>query len=35
MFKDEPGEGSGVTRSFYTAIAEVSLHAWINVFYEN
>lgn len=22
-FKDEPGEGSGVTRSFYTAIAEV------------
>jgi E3 ubiquitin-protein ligase EDD1 len=27
MFKDEPGEGSGVTRSFYTAIAEVSLYA--------
>jgi hypothetical protein len=27
MFKDEPGEGSGVTRSFYTAIAEVRLHA--------
>lgn len=23
IFKDEPGEGSGVTRSFYTAIAEV------------
>jgi E3 ubiquitin-protein ligase EDD1 len=23
-FKDEPGEGSGVARSFYTAIAEVS-----------
>jgi len=23
-FKDEPAEGSGVTRSFYTAIAEVS-----------
>ena len=22
-FKDEPGEGSGVARSFYTAIAEV------------
>lgn len=22
-FKDEPGEGTGVTRSFYTAIAEV------------
>lgn len=22
-FKDEPGEGSGVVRSFYTAIAEV------------
>jgi E3 ubiquitin-protein ligase EDD1 len=25
MFKDEPGEGSGVTRSFYTAIAEALL----------
>ena len=24
-FKDEPGEGSGVARSFYTAIAEVDL----------
>jgi len=23
FFKDEPGEGAGVTRSFYTAIAEV------------
>lgn len=23
-FKDEPGEGSGVARSFYTSIAEVS-----------
>ena len=23
-FKDEPGEGSGVARSFYTAIAEVN-----------
>ena len=23
-FKDEPGEGSGVARSFYTAIANVS-----------
>lgn len=23
-FKDEPGEGTGVARSFYTAIAEVS-----------
>lgn len=23
-FKDEPGEGSGVARSFYVAIAEVS-----------
>lgn len=23
-FKDEPGEGSGVARSFYTAIAEVT-----------
>lgn len=22
-FKDEPGEGSGVARSFYTAVAEV------------
>jgi E3 ubiquitin-protein ligase EDD1 len=22
-FKDEPGEGSGVARSFYTALAEV------------
>lgn len=22
-FKDEPGEGSGVVRSFYTAVAEV------------
>jgi hypothetical protein len=31
MFKDEPGEGSGVTRSFYTAIAEVSLYAWFTV----
>ncbi|XP_076167114.1 E3 ubiquitin-protein ligase hyd isoform X4 [Ptiloglossa arizonensis] len=25
IFKDEPGEGSGVTRSFYTAIAEALL----------
>ena len=25
-FKDEPGEGSGVVRSFYTAIAEVCVH---------
>ncbi|KAK6633415.1 hypothetical protein RUM44_004018 [Polyplax serrata] len=25
FFKDEPGEGSGVTRSFYTAIAEALL----------
>lgn len=25
MFKEEPGEGSGVTRSFYTAIAEALL----------
>lgn len=25
MFKDEPGEGSGVTRSFYTSIAEALL----------
>lgn len=24
-FKDEPGEGSGVARSFYTAIAQVKL----------
>lgn len=24
-FKDEPGEGSGVARSFYTAIAEAIL----------
>lgn len=24
-FKDEPGEGSGVARGFYTAIAEVCL----------
>lgn len=24
-FKDEPGEGSGVARSFYTAIANVRL----------
>lgn len=23
-FKDEPGEGSGVARSFYTALAEVN-----------
>lgn len=23
IFKDEPGEGVGVSRSFYTAIAEV------------
>ena len=25
-FTDEPGEGSGVARSFYTAIANVSLY---------
>lgn len=25
FFKDEPGEGAGVTRSFYTAIAEVNI----------
>lgn len=25
-FKDEPGEGSGVARSFYTAIAEAVLY---------
>ena len=31
MFKDEPGEGSGVTRSFYTAIAEVRLCALFTV----
>lgn len=24
-FKDEPGEGSGVARSFYTALAEVKI----------
>lgn len=24
-FKDEPGEGSGVARSFYTALAEVNI----------
>ena len=24
-FKDEPGEGSGVSRSFYTSFAEVSI----------
>lgn len=23
-FRDEPGEGSGVARSFYTSVAEVS-----------
>lgn len=28
-FKDEPGEGSGVARSFYTALAEVN----INIFF--
>lgn len=33
-FKDEPGEGSGVVRSFYTAIAEVSLISnWLWQFY--
>lgn len=25
-FRDEPGEGSGVARSFYTSVAEVSLN---------
>lgn len=25
-FKDEPGEGSGVARSFYTALAEVNIY---------
>lgn len=25
-FKDEPGEGSGVARSFYTALAEVKIN---------
>lgn len=26
-FKDEPGEGSGVARSFYTALAEVKINS--------
>lgn len=30
-FKDEPGEGSGVARSFYTAIAEVSPVEKVNI----
>ncbi|XP_035208848.1 E3 ubiquitin-protein ligase UBR5-like isoform X3 [Stegodyphus dumicola] len=32
-FKDEPGEGSGVARSFYTAIAEVKLFSLISFFF--
>ena len=28
-FKDEPGEGSGVARSFYASIVEVSSRKWI------
>jgi len=30
FFKDEPGEGAGVTRSFYTAIAEVCKERYKN-----
>lgn len=28
-FKDEPGEGSGVARSFYTAVANVSIYSFV------
>jgi len=33
-FKDEPGEGSGVARSFYTALAEVNNNL-IYILYHN
>lgn len=34
-FKDEPGEGSGVARSFYTSVAEVIIQItlFIHVFF--
>jgi E3 ubiquitin-protein ligase EDD1 len=34
-FKDEPGEGSGVARSFYTALAEVNINTFIFIFKQN
>ncbi len=34
-FKDEPGEGSGVARSFYSSIVEVSKIKYLNIIFKN
>lgn len=34
-FKDEPGEGSGVARSFYTALAEVNINTIVSFVTQN